>query len=112
MATVEELLERGKTRRGREDLTATTGIDGTRVLTWVNHADLMRINGVGSEYADLLEAAGVDSPAELAHRVAANLTAKMEELNAEKELVRRVPTESMVSGWIEEAKSLPKIVEH
>ncbi len=112
VATVEALLERGKTRKGREDLAATTGIDGTRVLTWVNHADLMRINGVGSEYADLLEAAGVDSPAELAHRVAANLAAKMEELNTEKELVRRVPTQSMVGGWIEEAKSLPKIVEH
>jgi predicted flap endonuclease-1-like 5' DNA nuclease len=74
--------------------------------------DLYRLNGVGSEYSDLLEAAGVDSPVELAHRVPADLVAKMEEVNKAKKLVRRVPIETMVAGWVEQAKKLPKVVEH
>jgi len=85
---------------------------GGLLLQWVNHADLYRLKGVGSEYADLLEAAGVDSCPELARRNAANLAAKLVEVNDAKSLVRRVPTEAMVAAWIEQAKGLPKVVTH
>jgi hypothetical protein len=70
------------------------------------------LKGVGSEYADLLEAAGVDSCPELAQRNATNLAAKLAEINAEKSLTRRVPTETMVADWIAQAKDLPKVVTH
>jgi predicted flap endonuclease-1-like 5' DNA nuclease len=78
----------------------------------VNHADLFRIKGIGSEFSDLLEASGVDSVPELAQRVPANLAAKLAEVNAETNLTRRVPTESEVADWIEQAKGLPKVVSH
>jgi predicted flap endonuclease-1-like 5' DNA nuclease len=76
------------------------------------HADLMRIKGVGSEYADLLEAAGMDTVAELAQRKAANLAATLTDVNEAKDLVRRVPTEAQVADWIAEAKTLPKAVQY
>jgi len=110
--TVEELLEAGASKKGREDIAAKSGISEKLILEWVNRADLARIKGVGSEYADLLEASGVDSVPELAQRNAANLTAKMEEVNAAKSLVRKVPTESQVADWVEQAKNLPKVVTH
>ncbi len=110
--TVEKLLECGATPNGRTELAKTTEISAAKLLEWVNHADLMRVKGVGSEYADLLEATGVDSPAELAQRKAANLATKMDELNAAKNIVRRVPNETAVQGWIDEAKTMKKIVEH
>jgi predicted flap endonuclease-1-like 5' DNA nuclease len=110
--TAEALLAAAGGKKGREELAAKTGISEALLLEWVNRADLMRVKGVGSEYADLLEAAGVDSPAELAQRNAANLTAKMAEINEAKNLVRRVPTESEVEGWIESAKTLDKVVTH
>lgn len=110
--TTEELLKRGAKPKGREEIEKATGIGRAQVLEWVNHVDLYRIDGVGSEYSDLLEEAGVDSPAELAQRVPANLAAKMAEVNAKKKLVRRVPTETVVAGWVAQAKKLPKVVEH
>ncbi|MGH2511051.1 MAG: DUF4332 domain-containing protein [Candidatus Limnocylindrales bacterium] len=110
--TTEHMLARAATTKGREELAATTGISHAHILKWTNHVDLMRINGVGSEYADLLEAAGVDSPAELGHRNAANLTAAMVAYNAEHKIVRREPSEKEVTGWIAESKTLPKVVEH
>lgn len=83
------------------------------ILKWINRIDLMRIKGVGSEYSDLLEAAGVDSPAELANRNAANLATTFQEVVAARPgTVRRVPTEGEVAGWIAQAKDLPKVVEH
>ena len=112
IGTVEALLEKGATPKGREELAAKSGVDKGKILEWVNHADLFRIKGVASEYSDLLEAAGVDSPAELAHRKADNLTAKIIEVNAAKKLVRKLPVEKQVAGWIEQAKALPKIVTH
>lgn len=108
--TTAELLDRAKDPKGREALSALTGIDHKRILKWANMADLMRINGIGEEYSELLEAAGVDTVKELQHRVAANLTARMAEVNAIKHLVRQVPAEAMVSRWIEEAKRLPAIL--
>lgn len=106
------LLEAGKTPKGRQEIEEKTGIGHGHVLKWVNMADLYRIDGVGSEYSELLEAAGVDTVKELKHRVPANLAAKMAEVNAEKSLTRTVPTESVVAGWVEQAKGLPGVVEY
>ena len=113
IATGEALLEQGATPGGRAALEKATGISGTLILKWVNRLDLMRIKGVGAEYSDLLEVAGVDSPAELAQRNAANLATTFEEVVAARPgTVRRVPTEAEVAGWIAEAKALPKVVTH
>jgi predicted flap endonuclease-1-like 5' DNA nuclease len=80
------------------------------ILRWVNQADLFRVKGVGEQYADLLEAAGVDTVPELAQRRADNLRKRMIEVNEQKGLVRRTPTESQVAAWIESARGLPRVV--
>lgn len=110
--TTNALLKQGASKKGRQTLAADTGISEKLILTWVNHADLYRIKGVGSEYADLLEAAGVDTVPELAQRNAANLLQKMVETNDAKKLVRRTPVLSQVEGWVTQAKSLPRVIEH
>jgi len=110
--TTDDLLKRGATPKGREELETATGLSHALILKWVNRVDLYRIKGVGSEYSDLLEIAGVDSPPELAHRNAANLTETLAEANAARNLVRRLPTLEVVTDWIEQAKKLPKVVEH
>ena len=113
VATTDALLQRGAKPSGRQALEAATGIIGKLILEWVNHVDLMRLKGVGSEYSDLLEAAGVDSPAELARRNAANLAQTFQELDAARpNTSRRLPSEAVISGWIAQAKDLPKVVEH
>ena len=112
VATTDGLLKAGAKPSGRKDLEASTGIAHSLILEWVNHVDLMRIKGVGSEYSDLLEAAGVDSCTELAQRNAANLLAKVIDLNAAKKIVRQVPTEAQIEAWITEAKTMPKLVTH
>ncbi|MEE4011543.1 DUF4332 domain-containing protein [Roseibium sp. FZY0029] len=108
--TTEAYLERAKDPKGRKALEEATGIDGKRILKWANMADLMRISGVGEEYSELLEAAGVDTVKELKHRNAANLAEKMQEVNEAKKLVRQVPSESQVSKWVEQAKELPPML--
>jgi predicted flap endonuclease-1-like 5' DNA nuclease len=110
--TVEGLLRTAGARAGREALATRAGIDGTKILEWVNRADLMRIKGVGSEFSDLLENAGVDSVKELAQRRPDNLHARMLEVNSTKKLVRRTPTLSEVERWVSEAKTLPQAVTH
>lgn len=110
--TTDQLLERGAKPKGRQELEESTGIGHALILKWVNRADLYRLKGVGSEYSDLLEIAGVDSPAELAHRNAANLVETMAEANASRNLVRRLPTLAEVTDWIDQSKKLPKVVEH
>jgi len=105
--TVEALLKAGATPQGRQELEEKTGIYGALILEWVNLADLMRIKGVGEEYSDLLEEAGVDTVRELQHRVPENLWAKMREVNQDKNLVRRIPSLSQVQDWVEQAKHLP-----
>ncbi|HOW71791.1 MAG TPA: DUF4332 domain-containing protein [Phycisphaerae bacterium] len=110
--TVEALLEKGATRKGRADLAKASGISETLILKWVNHADLFRIHGVAGQYAELLEAAGVDTVAELARRKADNLHAAMVKVNGEKKLVRALPEASQVTKWIQEAKALPRAVEY
>jgi len=112
VATTDALLEKGKTPKGRADLAAATGISENSILRWVNMADLFRIKGVGEEYADLLEAAGVDTVAELAQRRPENLHAKLIEVNEAKKLVRRLPTLSEVTAWVEQAGNLPRAVEY
>jgi len=87
-----------------------TGISGTLILRWVNHVDLFRIKGVGEEYSDLLEEAGVDTVPELAQRNPENLYQKLVAVNQAKKLVRRLPTQAQVSDWIEQAKRLPRVV--
>ncbi|HEY7462985.1 MAG TPA: DUF4332 domain-containing protein [Candidatus Limnocylindria bacterium] len=110
--TTDDLLARGGKKAGRAALAAQTGINEGMLLEWTNHVDLMRIKGVGSEFSDMLEAAGVDSPAELAQRNAANLAETMAELDMARNTTRRIPTEAMVAGWIAEAKSMERAVEH
>ena len=110
--TTDDLLERGAKPKGREDLEAATGIGHTLILKWVNRVDLYRVNGIGSEYSDLLEVAGVDTVPELAQRNAANLTETLAEANASRNLVRRLPTLEMVTDWTEQAKKLPRVVQY
>lgn len=110
VSTTEALLQAGKTPKGRQDLAKKTGIGDALILQWVNHVDLYRIKGIGSEYSDLLEAAGVDTVPELALRKASNLTQKMIEVNKVKKLVRKLPVESQVANWIEQAKKLPRVI--
>jgi predicted flap endonuclease-1-like 5' DNA nuclease len=110
--TTDDLLRAGGTKAGRASLATQTGINEGMILEWVNHADLMRIKGVGSEFSDMLEAAGVDSPAELARRSAANLAKTFGELDMARNTTRRIPGEKEVAGWIEQAKKMDKVVEH
>lgn len=110
--TVEKLLEEGATPKGRKGIAEKAGIAESLVLEWVNHVDLFRIKGVGSEYSDLLEEAGVDTVVELANRNPANLFKMLEETNKKKELVRKLPTEAQVKNWVEQAKKLPRVVSY
>jgi predicted flap endonuclease-1-like 5' DNA nuclease len=107
-----ELLSMAGTAKGRAELSARTGIAESLILKWVNHVDLMRISGIGPQFAELLEAAGVDTVKELAQRNAANLVAKLREVNAEKRLARAVPGESQVAAWIAQAKQLGAKISH
>lgn len=110
--TVEALLDKGAGRKGREELAEQTGITEKLILEWVNLADLMRIKGVGEEYSDLLEEAGVDTVKELKNRNPENLYKAMVETNQEKKLVRRVPTLKEVQKWVAEAAKLEPRVTH
>ncbi len=110
--TTDALLKAGSTPNGRKTLAEKTGIGDALILKWVNHVDLYRIKGVGSEYSELLECAGVDTIPELAQRKAANLIQKILEVNKEKKLVRKLPVESQVADWIEQAKKLPRVINY
>jgi len=110
--SVESLLENCATKKGRDAIAGQTGLAEIKILRLVNHADLMRIKGIGGEYSELLEASGVDTVPELAQRNAANLVEKMTAVNAEKKLVRALPTGSQVEDWIAQAKKLPKVIQH
>jgi predicted flap endonuclease-1-like 5' DNA nuclease len=110
--TVEELLVKGSTPKGRETIAESSGISPKLILEWVNLADLMRIKGVGEEMSDLLEEAGVDTVAELATRNATNLHQKLVEVNEAKSLVRQLPSEATVTDWVTQAKALPRVVQY
>lgn len=110
--TVEVMLETGATKAGRRELARKTGLAEELILGWVNRADLMRVRGIGTQYSDLLEAAGVDTVKELRRRRADSLHAAMAEANAQRRLVRRVPTEKEVERWITRAKELAPMVSY
>lgn len=108
--TTKRLLTVAGDRRGRAHLASDTGISEKLILEWVNHADLMRIVGVGEEYSDLLEEAGVDTVNELKNRNPENLHAAILKVNEQKKLVRRPPSLSMVENWVKQAKKLTPMV--
>lgn len=108
--SVQALLEKGATPQGRKEMAAQAGIDESFILRWVNHADLSRIKGVGGQYAELLEAAGVDTVVELAQRNAENLHKHLVATNDEKKLVRKLPNHTQVSNWVKQAKKMPRAI--
>jgi predicted flap endonuclease-1-like 5' DNA nuclease len=108
--SVDALLEKGASEKGRKELAATTEVTHTMILEWVNRADLYRIKGVGRQYSDLLEKSGVDTVVELSKRVANNLYAKMVEVNKAKNLVNGMPGIKQVENWIDQAKKLPRVI--
>ncbi len=110
IVTVEALLEHGASPHGRQGICDKTGISDSLILEWVNRADLFRIKGVGEEYSDLLEVAGVDTVPELAQRNPEHLYQKLVAANQEKKRVRKLPTQAQVGDWVEQAKNLPRIV--
>jgi predicted flap endonuclease-1-like 5' DNA nuclease len=112
VGSTKALLEKGATAKGREELAEKSGISEKLILEWVNHVDLFRIRGVGPEFADLLEEAGVDTVRELAQRNPENLFQKLGETNQAKRLTRRLPTAKQVAGWIEQAKVLPGVIKY
>ena len=108
--TSEALLKQGATKKGRNEIAEKSSIADKQILKWVNRADLSRIKGIGEEYADLLEVAGVDTVPELGQRNAENLYKKMVEVNTNKKLVRQVPAQSKVEDWVKQAKGLDRVV--
>jgi predicted flap endonuclease-1-like 5' DNA nuclease len=112
LTNTDHLLETAGSAAGRRKLAESTGVSEKLILEWVNRADLMRINGVGSEFSDLLESSGVDTVKELATRVPANLQAKMAEVNEAKKLTRRTPNLAEVEKWVAEAKTMKAMVSH
>lgn len=112
ITSVEALLEAGNTPSGRKALVNQVQISRRLILKWVNRADLSRIKGIGEEYADLLEASGVDTVPDLARRNSENLHVKLKEVNRNRRLVRRVPTVRQVTSWVAQAAQLPRIIEY
>jgi len=112
ITSTDDLLDQGCTKPGRKELAEKTGLSEAKLLGWVNMVDLCRVNGIGPEFAELLEASGVDTVLELATRNAENLAEKCAEVNSEKKLTRRVPSSDVMKGWVEEAKKLPRKVEY
>jgi len=110
ISTLEELLATASTPKGRQDLAAKSDISEKLILEWANRADLFRIKGIGEEYSDLLEAAGVDTVPELAQRNADNLYAALKSTNAAKKLVRKLPSRDQIADWIDQAGKLPRVM--
>ena len=110
VGSIEAFLVQGASPKGRQNLAEKSGISDGLILEWVNHADLYRVRGVGSEYSDLLEEAGVDTVPELAQRNPEHLLEKMTAVNGEKKLVRRLPVLSQVQSWVEQAKKLERVI--
>lgn len=106
------LLANTCTPKQRKDLAEKSGLTDKQILKFANMVDLFRINGVGAEYAELLEVAGVDTVPALARRNAANLAVSMAEVNEQKKLTRRVPSETELAKWIAQAKDLPRMLEY
>lgn len=107
-----QLLRLGAKRTGRRKIAKQSGISPKLILKWINHADLIRIKGIGEEYSDLLEYAGVDTVIELSHRNPQLLWKELRKVNAERRLVRHVPSLQQVYDWIEQARKLPRVIEY
>jgi predicted flap endonuclease-1-like 5' DNA nuclease len=107
-----DLLLKGATPQGRKEIATKSGLSGDLILRWVNHVDLYRIKGVGPQYAELLEAAGVDTVVELGKRVPENLVKKMVAVNTDSKKVHQLPTLAQVTGWVEQAKQLPRAINY
>ena len=112
ISSVEQLLEEGSTPNGRKQIAEKTGVSSSHIQRWINYADLFRIKGIAGQFAELLEAAGVDTVPELAQRNAENLAHKMQSINKEKNLTRVVPSVPQISEWVEMAKNLPRKVNY
>ncbi len=110
--TTDDLLKLCCDAKGRKAIADKAGLRESQLLEWANMADLMRISGVGAEFSELLEAAGVDTVKELRNRNADNLPAKMAEVNEQKKLTRMVPSAEQVAGWVDQAKSLDPLITH
>jgi predicted flap endonuclease-1-like 5' DNA nuclease len=110
VVTIEGLLDKGSSRTGRKKIADESGIDEGKILNWVNKADLFRIKGIGPQFSELLEAAGVDTVKELRNRNAENLHAKLVEVQAEKKITKAVPALKQVTKFVDQAKNLPPIV--
>ena len=112
ITSIESLLKACASKKERTELAEKTDIPDLLILKWANRADLARIDGIGSEYADLMEAAGVDTIPELAQRNAVNLFNKINSVNDEYKFVKKMPTEKQVEDWIEQAKKLPRVIQY
>lgn len=112
LTSLDDLLARGTTPKGRKELAAATGISADLILTWVNHADLARVKGVAAEYADLLEAAGVDTVVELASRNPVNLHERLVAINQDTVLVQVLPSAAQVADWITQAKQMERAIHY
>lgn len=110
--STDELLKQGASRQGRESVSARSGIDSGKILKWVNMCDLFRVKGVAGQYAELLEAAGVDTVKELRMRNIDNLYEAIRSINAEKRLVRQTPSKRQITAWIEQARALEPVITH
>ena len=110
--STEALLDKAATKKGRATIAAASGLNAKSILSWANKADLMRVKGIGEEYSDLLEAAGVDTVPALARRNPDNLASKLTEINEVKKLTRRAPTVNEVTGWVAQAKELPRVLKY
>jgi predicted flap endonuclease-1-like 5' DNA nuclease len=112
ITTTDHLLTLCASAKGRADISEKSGLSTSQLLTWADMADMMRLNGIGPQFSELLKAAGVDTVKELRTRNAENLTAKLAEINAEKKLARSVPALSLVTGWIDQAKGTEPLISH
>jgi len=112
VTSLENLLTTCCEKKGRKDIAEKSGVSEKLILGWVNRADLARVKGISTQYADLLKVAGVDTVPELAQRNAENLQTKMAEINEEKNLVRKIPTTPQVEDWVNQAKELPRVITH
>ena len=112
VGSTHSLLQQAASAKGRKELSKKSGITTTLLLEWANHVDLFRVKGVGEEYADLLEEAGVDTVPELAQRNPKNLYARLVSVNHEEKLVRQLPGQASVEAWVEQAKKMPRVITH
>ena len=110
--TTDELLKRGATVRGRQIISGETGLSSKRILEWVDHVNLLRLKGIGEDYAILLNEAGVYSVIELAQSDPDTLSERIEHINREKNIVRRQPSLAVIKRWIKDAQQLPRLIEY